>query len=153
MRNAIFAEKKKPAAAGKTSTGLIHDIKSQEHHVRQTKKRLRQSWRPHQATIHKWLRLFLWLGHFLADLSCDRACYHRITILPVNRLFAMTWFMGCKGGGGLWGPSRIVPGGEGREGKGSRTEEGGEIQVLGPGPGAPGHALALKRGDGYVDIL
>ena len=38
-RNAIFAEKKAPAAAGKISTGLIHSIKSQERHFRRSQSR------------------------------------------------------------------------------------------------------------------
>ena len=54
----IFGQKKAPAAAGNTSPCLIHVTKSRERHFCR-KKRLRQPGRFHQATIHKWLWLFL----------------------------------------------------------------------------------------------
>ena len=53
-RNAIFAEKKPPAAGGKASTGLIHVIKCKERHFGLENRLLRQPGRPHRAdTCHK----------------------------------------------------------------------------------------------------
>ena len=45
----IFCQKKAPAAGWKTSTELIHVIKSQERNFCQTKRRLRQLGRPQQS--------------------------------------------------------------------------------------------------------
>ena len=53
-RNAIFAEKKPPAAGGKASTGIIHVIKCKERHFGLENRLLRQPGRPHRAdTCHK----------------------------------------------------------------------------------------------------
>ena len=48
LKNVIFSEKKAPAAAGKTSTELIHVIKSQERQFCR-KNRPRQPGRPQQS--------------------------------------------------------------------------------------------------------
>ena len=49
----FFQEKKAPAAAGKTSTELIHVIKSKERQIGRKKKRLRQRGRPEQSSPPK----------------------------------------------------------------------------------------------------
>ena len=49
LRNAIFAGKKVPAAAGKTSTKLLYITKYQARRFCRTKKRLRQPGRPQQS--------------------------------------------------------------------------------------------------------
>ena len=35
---------------------------------------------------------------FLANLSCDQLCHHRMTSEPLSQLFTMIWFMTYKGG-------------------------------------------------------